>query len=101
MSDFLDRTRRYHELIREALLKEWDPIGIADVPDAQDEYDGYVASIHKLLIQQRPTTEVFDYLWWLETEHMGLKGDRQATWRFAERLIRLPDELDGTKTLAN
>jgi hypothetical protein len=94
MSENLERAQRYHALIRDALLRDWDPIGVADIPDAQDEYDGYVASVHKLLIQQRSRTEVFDYLWWLETEHMGLKGDRQATLRFAERLLRLPQELD-------
>ncbi len=93
MSELQDRAKRYHQAIREALMKEWDPIGVAQIPEAQDEYDGYVASVYQLLVHRSPATKIFDYLWWLETEHMGLNGDRQRTQRFAERLARLPDEL--------
>lgn len=94
MSEQVDRARRYHKAIREALLHEWDPIGVGDIPDAQDEYDSYVGAVYKLLISNRSRSEIFDYLWWLETEHMGLSGDRQATEAFAMRLLRLPEELD-------
>jgi hypothetical protein len=79
------------ELIRQALLSDWDPIGVSHVPEAQDEYDGYVTDIHGLLIRRSPVTEIFDYLWWLETERMGLTGDRQATLEFAAKLVRLSD----------
>jgi hypothetical protein len=93
-SAHLDRARRFHDAIRKALLKEWDPIGISDIAEAQDEYDSYVPDIYRLLITRRPKHEVFDYLWRLETQHMGLTGDRQSTQRFAERLLRIPQELD-------
>ena len=94
-SAWLDKARRYHDAIRMALLKEWDPIGVNQVPEAQDEYDHYVPAIYKLLISRKPKHEVFDYLWWLETEHMGLDGDRRATEQFAERLLRIPQEIEG------
>ncbi len=90
----LDRAKRYHEIIKQALLKEWDPIGVGEIPEAQDEYDSYVSGVYKLLITRRPQHEIFDYLWTLETQHMGLTGDRQATERFAERLWRLPREIE-------
>jgi hypothetical protein len=90
----LDRAKRYHEAIKRALLKEWDPIGVADVPEAQDEYDSYVPRVYRLLITRRPKHEIFDFLWTLETQHMGLTGDRQTTERFAERLLRIPQEID-------
>ena len=96
MSEQVGRARRYHKAIREALLHEWDPIGVRDIPEAQDEYDSYVGAVYELLITNRTQSEIFDYLWWLETEHMGLSGDRQATEAFAERLSRLPAELDLT-----
>lgn len=92
-SEALQRTRRYHKAIKQALLKEWDPIGVSEFPEAQDEYDAYVSAIHRLLISRKPKHEIFDYLWWLETEHMGLTGDRQATDHFAERLMRIPKEI--------
>jgi len=93
MSEYQDRAKRYHQAIREALLREWDPIGVAQIPEAQDEYDGYVASVYQLLVQRSPPSKIFEYLWWLETEHMGLNGDRQRTQKFAEKLARLPEEL--------
>lgn len=70
-----NRARLFHEVIRQALLREWDPIGVGDIPEAQGEYDHYVATIYKMLISRKPRNEVFDYLWWLETDHMGLVGD--------------------------
>lgn len=94
MSEHQDRAQRYHQAIRKALLVEWDPIGVGEIPDAQGEYDSYVSSIYKLLIQRSSVSKIFDYLWWLETEHMGLLGDRQRTESFAARLARLPEELD-------
>jgi hypothetical protein len=37
VSERLDRARRYHTGIRQILLRDWDPIGVADVAEAQDE----------------------------------------------------------------
>jgi len=34
-------SRRIRVAIRNVLLGVWDPIGIKDEPNAQDEYDGY------------------------------------------------------------
>ncbi|MCG8422125.1 MAG: hypothetical protein MJE77_29735 [Proteobacteria bacterium] len=90
MSEHLKTAREYHALIREALMNEWDPIGVKGIPDAADEYDSYVPQIHKLLIERKAPDAIFEYLWWLETEHMGLSGDRQATLAFAARLAELP-----------
>ena len=91
--EFKSRAKRYHAAIREAVLSEWDPIGVASIPEAADEYDGYVPVIYKMLIERKPISEIFDYLWWLETEHMGLSGDRQATDTFAKRLLALTEEI--------
>ena len=89
-----DRARLFHTAIQHALLNEWDPIGVKGIAEAQDEYDSYVPTIYKMLISRKPQHEIFSYLWWLETEHMGLIGDRQATETFAARLMRLTEELD-------
>jgi len=89
----LAKAERYLTAIKAALLKEWDPIGVKDVPPAQDEYDSYAPHIYTLLTT-RPLHELSDYLWRLETEHMGLTGNRQATERFAERLLRIPREIE-------
>jgi hypothetical protein len=88
-NDYLKHAQDLHQTIRRAMLEDWDPIGIAHLPEAQDEYDSYISTIHKMLTSRRPRHEIFDYLWWLETDHMGLIGDRQATEQFAERLAQI------------
>lgn len=37
-----ERTRQLQREMRAHLLR-WDPIGVADAPQAQDEYDGYIS----------------------------------------------------------
>ena len=78
--------------INQALLSEWDPIGIKGITGAEDEYNGYVPAIHKMLLQKRTKEDIFDYLWWIETERMGLSGNRQATIAFANRLLSLASD---------
>ena len=96
MSEHLDRARQYHEAIRGVLLRAWDPIGVADEPAAQDEYDGYAHEIHGMLIRHEPRHRLVDHLWWVETQHMGLLGNRRHTEAIADRLLALRDEIEAT-----
>ena len=89
MSEVTERARALHQKIKDVLLQEWDPIGVREIPEAQDEYDGYVPTIYTMLIARKPINEVFDFLLWLETEHMGLTADRQRTQSIAEKLVGL------------
>jgi hypothetical protein len=77
------------EEIQKILLNEWDPIGIQGIPEAQDEYDSYVSDVYKLIQSKRTESEVFDYLWGVETEHMGLSGDKKHTQTIAHKLFKL------------
>ncbi len=88
--DYADALRHR---IRVALLHEWDPIGIRPFPEAQGEYDSYVPDVCHLLLSYAPEEEILNYLWRLETQHMGLRGDRQRTEGFASRLIQIRDEV--------
>jgi hypothetical protein len=47
-SDDQRRAKAIQESIREILLRDWDPIGVNDVPEAQDEYDSYVGGVYRL-----------------------------------------------------
>jgi len=95
MSEHLNRARRYHDGIRRILRREWDPIRVADIQEAQDEYDSYVGKIHGTLIRREPRHRRVDHLWWIETDNMGLAGNRQRTKAIADRLLELRDELEG------
>jgi hypothetical protein len=89
MSEAAERARALHQTIRGVLLSEWDPIGVQAIPEAQDEYDGYVPALYSMVIARKPIHEVLEYLLWLETEHMGLSADRQRTQGIAEKLVGL------------
>ena len=71
------------------MMEHWDPIGVAAITEAADEYDDYIPAILKLLIERKPVAEIVDYLWWVETERMGLGGNRGVTEAFALRLVDL------------
>jgi hypothetical protein len=89
----LAEAERYLTAIKAALLKEWDPIGVKDVPPAQDEYDSYAPHIYTLFNQWLAAGGAFRLSLALETEYMGLTGNRQATERFAKRLMCIPHEI--------
>jgi hypothetical protein len=95
MSEFLRRAKSYQDAIREVLMREWDPIGVADCPQAQDEYDQYINQIYGMLIRREPRYKLVDFLWWAETENMGLYGTRKRTERTADLLLKIVEQADG------
>jgi hypothetical protein len=58
--------------MRRVLLEEWDPIGIADEPRAQNEYDGYLGDIYDLLSSDVSEAEIALCLNQFETVTMGI-----------------------------
>ncbi len=89
MNKKFGNVRSLYSKINSILLKDWDPIGINDIPEAQDEYDAYIPPIYELLASEKSEHEIFNYLWWVEIEHMGLSGNRQQTQIIAKKLARL------------
>ena len=77
---------RQHIICR-ALCSEWDPIGVGHIPEAHSEYDAYVPSVYNLVMGDKCRDEIINYLWWLETEQIGMPGDREGVERFADRLL--------------
>ena len=67
--------------LRHLLLEEWDPIGVRDVPEAQDEYDGYLGQIGSRLREGSHAEDIASYLDWAEFEHMGLGATPAARVR--------------------
>lgn len=49
--------------IGEVLLSDWDPIGVNDVPEAQDEYDSYVGDVYRMLASGCSEDELVEHLW--------------------------------------
>ncbi len=60
--------------IREVLLDVWDPIGIKDEPNAQDEYDSYVGPVLSLLSSGATDDQLSDQLLNYVNNDMGLNA---------------------------
>ena len=71
-------SRRIRVQIRHVFLDVWDPIGIRDKPNAQNEYDGYIGPIFDLLSSGATDTQLNDRLLYFVNDRMGLKATSDA-----------------------
>jgi len=58
--------------VSEVLHYIWDPIEIAGLPQARDEYETYVPAVLAMLLSGASETEISLYLQKLAEERMGL-----------------------------
>jgi hypothetical protein len=75
-------------------MTAWDPIGVRDEPNAQDEYDGYLGGVFALLTSGASDDQINEHLLRIVTDRMELrakKEDMQGTVS-ALRQIQLPQE---------
>lgn len=70
------------------LWKEWDPIGISDIPEARDEYYDYLPQVFKLAIEGASAKTIAEYLHSVETETMGLSGNLKHCKEVANIILR-------------
>jgi hypothetical protein len=67
------QSRENRAEVRKLLLREWDPIGVQDVPEAQDEYDAYVCGVYIMLMDDRADVAALEErLSDIATKHMGI-----------------------------
>ena len=78
--------RRAFDAIHDILIHEWDPIGVGDVPQAQDEYDSYIPTIYRLLSEGADEHKIAQHLEKLETVSMGLRSGGDHNRTIARRL---------------
>jgi len=72
--------------IHDILIKLWDPIGIKNEPQAQNEYDSYIPAILQLVQVQATIETLASYLYGIETQWMGLRGNRDHAQIIAQFL---------------
>ena len=86
----LARAREIQVAIARVLLEDWDPIGIRDVPEAQDEYDDYVGAIYRLLADGASAMAIAQHLCSIERNSMGFdQVAPEALLPIAEKLLSL------------
>jgi hypothetical protein len=67
-----DESRRVRREIRTILLRIWDPIGVKDEQNAQDEYDSYIEGTYELLLKGATERQVNEHLLLIVRDRMGL-----------------------------
>jgi hypothetical protein len=75
--------------IRAVLLSSWDPIGIRDEPEAQDEYDDYVPAVLGLLSEGVEVDVIAEHLTRIETDRMCLPPNPERARGVATKLREL------------
>ena len=76
-------------IIRKILLTEWDPIGVSDISEAQDEYDTYADTVFGMLANPTASVDaIVQYLFKIATEHIELSyPDLKETCDKAARAV--------------
>jgi hypothetical protein len=84
------RAREIHRLIADVLRRNWDPIGVRDMPETEDEYDAYVGGVYRLLVSEASARELAEHLAHVETEALGFADtDPKTLIPVAGKLLRL------------
>jgi hypothetical protein len=91
MADLRDkRAREIQEAIGEVLMQHWDPIGVANVPEARSEYDGYIGPVYRILVGSRSEQELTEFLFRTAHDILGEPGESADYLRpVARRLLEL------------
>lgn len=71
-------SRETQAAIGRVLLTRRDPIGVADVPEASDEYDAYVGPVYHLLAAGASDEAIARHLIQVETTELGFED---SDWR--------------------
>ena len=82
-------------IVSEVLHYIWDPIQVSGVPQARDEYAGYVGTTYALLRSGASEAEVSDHLHRIADERMGLPARRQKADEAASVLVDWREFLSG------
>ena len=84
-----EQARDIQQRIREVLLHDWDPIGIAKEPDLNDEYDAYIGGVYRLLASGATLHTVAEHMARIESEQMGFGTSPDKLVPLAEKLCAL------------
>ena len=84
-----ENSRRIRSEIRRVFLEVWDPIGIKDEPNAQDEYDGYIGEAFELLWRGASDRELIAYLDRI-VNRMGMDASHYPLQAIAAELRKIP-----------
>jgi hypothetical protein len=88
------KDKALYSAVDEVLHYVWDPIGVSGVPQARDEYHGYLPHVFGMLRSGASEESVAAYLSDVATVRMGLAACPQKNREVANVLIGWRDALD-------
>lgn len=100
MTGVIDKneSRRIRAEIKRVLLEVWDPIGVKQVGQAQDEYDSYVGVVYELLVGGPTDNELQAYLWRIVKELMELPANIEDMTDTVKSLRNIPLNAEAKQT---
>ena len=81
-----ERTRVLQRELRARLLR-WDPIGVAETPEAQDEYDCLISPLMHRLHEGASEKAITKWLVGEMTGHFGMSIDRKRERQLAHDVV--------------
>ena len=83
--------RELYRRVDEVLHYLWDPIGVAQVPQARDEYHTYLPRVFSLLQARAPSNDIVEFLVSTQLETMALSQLGSAR-EHAEKIVEILEE---------
>jgi len=77
---------KLYRQVDEILHYLWDPIGVAGIAQARDEYHSYLPQVFKLVLRQAKVSEVASYLVNIESDRMGMTANKEKALEIANTL---------------
>ena len=84
--EMLPKDAELYRRIEEVVHYIWDPIGISAMPQARDEYHGYMIAMFGR-VKGGNLQEILEYMRWAASEDMGLVFDEQKAIEAAEAML--------------
>lgn len=84
-----DRIKDLKKEVSRILLEVWDPIGINDIPECQDEYSNYEDAVVSLVMHRASANEIADHLDKVAREWMEVRDAGDRATMAAELLVAL------------
>lgn len=92
-----EREMKLYRAVDEVLHYLWDPIGVAGMADARDEYQGYLPEVFRLLVQGSDEQAIAEYLGTIATGRMGLPSRPERDLEAARTAIGWRQSLMGAE----
>ncbi len=77
----------------EILHYMWDPIGVAGIAQARDEYHSYLPQVFQLALKNETKEKIASYLVDIEENRMGLTPNKEAALEIAEVLLNTKEAI--------